>query len=278
MGDRLPGVLPLYVGCKICIGCRLERSRQWAVRSVHESMFHDENYFLTFTFNNKFCPANFSLDTKTVQKMWKRFRKAHPSMRFKYYMAGEYGENYSRPHYHASAFGLELPDLVPGFKSRDGFQMYSSPMLNRAWSIDGESMGEVYVAHLSFETAAYTARYICKKVIGEHAEDHYKKLGVMPERAWMSKGLGKQWYETYANETYRDGYVVSRGVPATPPATYTRWLKEDDPDKHFKFIESIKKSRDEQLKLIDDLCSGRHYVARAVKEASLRAGRLDYQR
>lgn len=270
---RYTDKLQRYVSCGQCIGCRLERSRQWAVRSVHEAQFHDENYFLTLTYDDKNLPRDGSLCSKTLQKFWKKFRKAHPLMRFKYYAAGEYGDNYGRPHYHASVFGMELPDLQPSFKSSTGFQMYSSSILERIWS-----NGAVYVAPLTFETAAYTARYICKKVTGKNAEDHYKRLGIAPERAWMSKGLGKEWHETYKHETYRDNYIIARGVPSVPPATYNRWLKDSDPDLHNSYKNATSKFYEEQIKLIEDLINGRHDVARAVKEASLRAGKLDYQR
>lgn len=266
-------ILPKYVSCQQCIGCRLERSRQWAVRSVHEAQYHEENYFLTLTFDDVHLPADRSLNTRTLQNFWKKFRKAHPLMRFKYYAAGEYGDLYSRPHYHASTFGLDLVDLRPGFKSQTGYQMYTSAALERAWGY-----GNVYVAPLTFETAAYTARYICKKVLGQHAEEHYKKLGIMPERAWISKGLGKQWYEDYADETYRDNYIIARGVPSVPPRAYNRWLKADDPDTYNRYQLSTQKSYADQIKLIDDLINGRHDVAMAVREAALRAGRLDRHR
>lgn len=261
-----------YVSCQQCIGCRLERSRQWAVRSVHEAQYHEENYFLTLTFDDKNLPKDLSLNTRTLQNFWKKVRKASLD-KFKYYAAGEYGEQYARPHYHASTFGLNLPDLYPSFKSSTGYQMYGSPLLEKAWG-----NGNVYVAPLTFETAAYTARYICKKILGKNAEEHYKKLGLTPERAWISKGLGKQWHEDYAHETYRDNYIISRGVPSVPPRTYNRWLKASDPDLHSRYEIATKKSYEEQTKIIEDLISGQHDVARVVKEASLRAGRLDRNR
>lgn len=35
--------------CGKCIGCRLEQSRQWAVRCVHEMQMHEDNSFVTLT-------------------------------------------------------------------------------------------------------------------------------------------------------------------------------------------------------------------------------------
>lgn len=271
-----------WVSCKQCVGCRLEYSRQWATRSVHEAHFHDDNWFLTLTFSDEFLPKNRSLDTRFQQNFWKRLRRHLPeSVKFKYFCAGEYGDLKNRPHYHASVFGLPLPDLRPTFKSSDGFQLYSSARIDRAWSCPstGVQFGNAYIAELSFETAAYTARYITKKVVGDKAAAHYAAMGnVMPERAWISKGLGKEWYEAYREETFRDGYVVVRGVPSGVPGTYVRWLQSDDSVTFERYKKSTEKSYEDELKIIEDLSSGRHIVAKAVKEAALRAGRLDVQR
>ena len=46
------GLMPdLKVPCGQCIGCRLERSRQWAIRCMHEASLHDKNCFITLTFS-----------------------------------------------------------------------------------------------------------------------------------------------------------------------------------------------------------------------------------
>lgn len=270
--------LPKFVSCGQCLGCRLERSRQWAVRSVHEAQFHDENYFLTLTFDDAHVPKDFSLNTKTIQGFWKRFRKAYPLMRFKYYCAGEYGDNFLRPHYHASTFGMSLPDLRPSFKSSTGYQMYTSKRVQDAWSLDGIPFGNVYIAPLTFETAAYTARYICKKILGKGAAEHYAKLGVMPEKAWMSKGLGRDWHDAYKHETYRDNYISVRGVPSVPPRTYNRWLKKFDPEIYSEYEASTSMLYVDQVQRIQDIVDGKGDVSLAIKEAQLSRGKLDISR
>ena len=42
--------MPVTVACNQCIGCRLERSRQWAIRCVHEASLHPINCFITLTY------------------------------------------------------------------------------------------------------------------------------------------------------------------------------------------------------------------------------------
>ena len=63
------------VPCGRCIGCRLERSRQWAVRCVHEASCWRDNCFITLTFSDQFLPKDGSLDVTYFQKFIKRLRK-----------------------------------------------------------------------------------------------------------------------------------------------------------------------------------------------------------
>ena len=43
--------MEVSVACGQCIGCRLERSRQWAIRCVHEASLHPINCFITLTYS-----------------------------------------------------------------------------------------------------------------------------------------------------------------------------------------------------------------------------------
>jgi hypothetical protein len=97
----------LKLPCGRCIGCRLERSRQWAVRCVHEASLHEKNCFITLTYSPENLPKDGSLDVSHFQKFMKRFRKRFgPGIRF--FHCGEYGESLSRPHYHACIFGFDF--------------------------------------------------------------------------------------------------------------------------------------------------------------------------
>jgi len=259
------------------------------VRCEHEALYHEENYFLTLTFNDKYLPADYSLRSWHLQDFWKRVRHAldreaeffdgvfagAEAPRFKYYAAGEYGDENFRPHYHATVFGLplrKLGDLTYHAKSKD-FVLYRSDWLERLWP-----WGFSTVAEMSFETAAYVARYCTKKVFKD-GPIAYAEAGILPERSWISKGLGRSWYEEFAAETWRDDYIVnSRGHQMAVPRTYMRWLEKQD----LQRADAIKKARipalEDKLLIVDNLHTGRHHVAQLVKEASLNAGRLDRSR
>ena len=102
--------MELQVPCGNCIGCRLERSRQWATRCMFEASLHDENCFVTLTYSPDYLPEGATLVKKDVQNFMKRLRKAGTNGKFKYFLCGEYGENFNRPHYHICFFNLDFVD------------------------------------------------------------------------------------------------------------------------------------------------------------------------
>lgn len=156
----------LYVPCGQCLGCRLERSRQWAVRCMHEASLYDRNCFITLTYDDDNLPADRSLHYSHFQLFMKRLRKAHGDG-IRFYMCGEYGEKKGRPHYHACLFNFNFDDLTL-WQERRGTKLYRSKSLERLWPYGFSTVGGV-----TFQSAAYVARYIMKKVTGDRAPDHY---------------------------------------------------------------------------------------------------------
>ncbi|UDN67705.1 replication initiator protein [robinz microvirus RP_97] len=225
-GDGRPLILP----CGRCIGCRLERSRQWAMRCVHEAQCHDANSFVTLTYDE----AHFepSLVYKDFALFMRRLRKRvlHP----RFYMCGEYGENTLRPHFHALLFNVGFPDRYPWRMSGTGFQLYRSPLLEELWTAGQSEVGDV-----SFESAAYVARYVMKKVTGDLAGPHYTRVvsetgevvQVVPEFCHMSRGIAREWIRRYNGEVYRgdgDAYCVVNGMKVKPPRYYDLWMDAHD--------------------------------------------------
>lgn len=206
--------LPVDIPCGQCVGCRLERSRQWAVRCIHEASLYSENCFLTLTLSDAFLPAGGSLDKSLFQKFMKRLRKQFSGRRIRFFHCGEYGEQYGRPHYHACLFGFDFPDKVP-WMERKGFQVWRSPILEQLWPF-----GRCEIGSVTFESAAYVARYIMKKVTGPSAKAYYGELA--PEYVTMSRrpGIGQPWLDKYMSEVYPADSVVIRGKLMKPPRFY----------------------------------------------------------
>lgn len=83
----------IKIPCGKCIGCRLDYSRDWAVRAVHESMLYKNNTFVTLTFDDEHLPDDKSLNKGYMSSWMKRFRKKFGND-IRFMMCGEYGENF----------------------------------------------------------------------------------------------------------------------------------------------------------------------------------------
>lgn len=224
---------PLTLPCGRCIGCRLERSRQWAVRCVHESQMHEVNCFITLTYDDDHLPVDESLNYGDFQLFMKRLRKLHSSANsnfIKFYMAGEYGDINRRPHYHACLFGVDFPDRVLHSDSASGFKVFRSEILEKLWPFGYSS-----VCDFSFDTAAYVARYVMKKITGDPAEDHYRHItrygevvNLVPEfnRMSLKPGIGAKFFEKFRTDMYPRDEVVINGAVAKPPRYYDKLLEK----------------------------------------------------
>lgn len=224
----------LALRCGQCVGCRLERSRQWAVRCLHEASLHQANAFVSLTYSDEHVPPNLSLRYSDFQKFLKRVR-ARFRARVRYYMAGEYGEQFERPHFHALLFGFDFPDKVYFSKSPSGSRLFRSAALEQLWPFGFSSIGQV-----NFETAAYTARYCMKKITGNLADAHYRVVDTntgeitnrTPEFNHMSlkPGIGRGWIEKWWTDVFPEGRVVVKGRESRPPRYYEKLFEERDPE------------------------------------------------
>lgn len=208
--------------CGQCVGCRLERSRQWAVRCMHEASLYDQNCFITLTYDDSFLPDNNSLQLKDFQLFMKRLRKRFGSG-IRYYHCGEYGGELGRPHYHALLFNHDFDDRK-FFSERSGNRLFTSDSLSSLWEKGFSTVGAV-----TFESAAYVARYVMKKVTGKKAEDHYGQRS--PEYTTMSRrpGIGKDWIRKFMGDVYPRDNVVVRSHSTRPPRFYDNYYASKDP-------------------------------------------------
>lgn len=257
----------LFLPCGQCVGCRLERSRVWAMRCVHEASLYDENCFVTLTYDDDHLPTDLSLRYRDFQCWLKRLRKCYPNKRIRFYMCGEYGENFDRPHFHACLFGFDFPDKTPvRFLCKS--KLYRSATLERLWPFGFSSIGA-----MTFESAAYTARYIMKKITGDLADEHYTSIdddGVVtkrvPEFCHMSlkPGIGAEWLRRFHSDVYPNGTCVVRGKECKPPRYYDKVFLGDDPDGYAQMLyEREMDSRNYSADQTDDRLAVREQVALA---------------
>ena len=126
----------------------------------------------------------------------------------RYLACGEYGKQ-GRPHYHLIIFGWypEESDIVPVGKNDLGQVYYGSQTIAETWAVKDEdgkkhSLGFHVVAECEWNSCAYVARYVTKKLYPIES-DFYEKCGMEKEFIVMSRrpGIGSQWFDEH-NESY----------------------------------------------------------------------------
>jgi len=240
------------------------------MRQMDEAQMHGDNCFVTLTYDPEHCPDDWSLKKRDLQLFLKRLRK-DARCRVRFYGCGEYGEQYLRPHYHVNLFGLDFPDKRL-FSVRDGNRLYTSEWLFRLWPY-----GHSLIGALTFDSAAYVARYVMKKVTGPAAEDAYWRgdpetgecWRVEPEWNTMSRrpGIGYAWYQRYRSDCYPSDVRHVRGQACKPPKYYDKQLAIEDPTVYD--LLKARRVRQQKLNAADNTLD-RLAVKEKVKKAAIR--------
>ncbi len=241
----------MEVACGQCLGCRSDRTLVWAMRIVHESCMHADahgNCFITLTYRSKsecnpgeladgyYVPADYSLNYHHFRDFIKRLRRYFPQ-KIRYFHCGEYGDENLRPHYHACLFNVSFDDKIVE-QQTEGITTYSSPNLSKLWPYGFSTVGE-----LNYQTAAYTAGYILKKITGNNAIDAYLRnddygvaYWVKPPYTTMSlkPGIGEKFYEKYKDDFFPsdESPVPGKGIIRKVPRFYEEILKSANPKLH----------------------------------------------
>ena len=230
--------------CGKCEPCRLEYSKQWAARLCEEAKLWQNNVFLTLTYNDEAIPlgsnpktpdeiSSYTLNPKDVQDFFKRLRttykRKYNHSDIRYYACGEYGGQTFRPHYHAIVYNLPIPDKTYYKSNFRGDIIYTSQTLEKIWK-----KGFVTIGQFSYDTAAYTARYMQKKVNSSDDIEAYQSVGMIPEFSRMSlkPALGRR--PENINDIYlTDKITIMKGekvFTCKPPKYYDKLFEKMHPE------------------------------------------------
>ena len=180
------GDMLVPVPCGKCIGCSLDRAKEWSVRCVLEASEHEANSFITLTYDEQHCPSH--LIKSHLSNFMKRLRASHPDVEIRFFGCGEHGSQNGRPHYHAIIFGYDFPDKV--YLAHDGVShIFRSDELEKLWKFGMSSIGEV-----SMESCAYVARYSTKKASNSFGDEFL----LMSRRP----GIAANWFKTHKDLIY----------------------------------------------------------------------------
>jgi len=210
------------------------------MRMMHEAKCFKENCFVTLTYDDDHLPYGSSLVPKDLQEFLKRLRFDIRPRRIRFGGCGEYGEEFSRPHYHVAIFNYAFREDRKVFHRAQGGgakDVYRSAQLERLWTF-----GHSSVSDLTPKSARYICGYVYKKVVGDRAEEHYSFVDAStgevhqryPEfwRASNRPGLGGTWVRKFArSDVWPHDRVVYNGREVRPPRYYDKLLEREDPDR-----------------------------------------------
>lgn len=257
------------IPCGQCVGCRLDYSRMWADRCILEAREWEHNAFITLTYDPEHLPPlKECLNVETgevfmwpslvpddLDKFMKDLRRYyqyhynHYGIRF--YACGEYGTDGGRPHFHLLVFNLPILDKVHWFTNDQHEKIYISQTISKIWKKGIVSIGDV-----TWNSAAYVARYVMKKQKGTTAGlvDLCDNLvsGLEPEftRKSRNPGIAKKYYDENKHKFYETDEIVMsvRGkVRTIKPPRYFDKLYDIECEDPFKMIE-IREKRSENAK------------------------------
>lgn len=262
------------VPCGRCIGCRIARSREWAMRCHHEAKQYLFNCALTLTYDNEHLPDDYSIHVRELQLFIKRLRKSVEPKIVRFFACGEYGDHDQRPHYHVLLFNHQFSDLKLWKRSAKGYDHFTSSELDQVWG-----KGLATTTTVTYQSAAYVARYNLKKIGGDLAAVHYERVHpltgqlvrVEPEFMLCSRrpGIGSAWYSEFKSDIFPSDFTVVDGKKHPVPRYY--FLKHEEEER-----EKLKRQR----KLVanrqrEHMTKERLAVRETVKAAQLKRLKRD---
>lgn len=208
----------------------MTKARDWETRLYHEGQMHDLSSFVTLTFSDEHLPPDLSVSVRDLQLFMKRVRKKF-GFGVRFFACGEYGDENWRPHYHVILFGIDFSDRTPWRKTSSGHVVYRSVELEALWPF-----GHAEVGSVTPQSCGYVARYCIKKVNGERADSHYRRihpltgeeLRLRPEFIVMSRrpGIGGAWFDRHSRDVFPSDFVVVDGSKRQIPRFYDKKLDD----------------------------------------------------
>lgn len=311
-----PGNEAIILPCGKCLLCTKRYRLHWVLRCMHEARFYSQMCYITLTVDDAHIDGVFppvcsfngsswhSLRHKPFQDFMKRLRrqldygyryaemvdgkpvdriyKGEPGRPLRFYMCGEYGEKFHRPHYHAIIFGFFPPDARPLRGN-----LCTSDLVSRKWPFGFHTIAKVEPACVS-----YVAGYVDKKL--DDARMDWAFNGVAPEYVAMSRGsavrgtggIGREFFDNFYKEIYpmnddgsfaRNFAIIGSGTRVKVPRYYDDLLDLRDPERYDKllaFREQVGSVLDADFDLVEWLNEShrRHAVAAARKRPRLDPG------
>lgn len=248
----MPGLVGWQLPCRKCLPCRLNIAREKAIRATHEASLHENNIFLTLTYNDASLTSQ-ELIYEDFQLFMKKLRKTQPQ-KIPVMVTGEYGEINKRPHWHALLFNYAPTDGKLKYTTKNQEPVYTSEKLEKLWN-----KGNLEYGSVTMDSANYVARYAAKKLVhGKDQEHQYHPI----HKTSSKNAIGKGWIEKNYKHTFENGHIVlPNGQISKIPRYYVDWYKKHHGEKYENYIANValsiqekseKKARKEEIQYISD--------------------------
>lgn len=208
----------MHVGCKDCGACRHNKRTEWSFRISQEAKHSDTVYFLTLTYHDSVLPYTDlwlpTLETNEITKFLKRLRKEQDLLGgkpFRYFLVGEYGSRFQRPHYHLILFNL-LPKLSdPGYLTTE----WNHGIVHRL-ILDN---GLTHYATKYHVTSQKSYRHLSDN---DDRLDEFTRSSRMPPPGEQYGGIGYQYIHTHGDwhRQTKNTYVINNGFKQKMPKYY----------------------------------------------------------
>lgn len=205
------------VRCGKCIECKIQYSEDWAYRVMLEAKKYEHNCFITLTYNEDNLPTA-GVCKRSAQLFIKSLRKALEPLRIRYFLCGEYGEKFLRPHYHAIIFNYDFEDKKFFKFDNKGNPLYRSALLESIWKYGFSSVGE----ELTFDSAKYCAKYM------QADKRKFEELGLEPPFVLMSRRPGLA-LDVVPDTVGKYGQIYYQGQVKPAPQAFIRKANELKP-------------------------------------------------
>lgn len=198
-----------------------------------------------------------TLNMYHVTQFMKRLRKYNPPG-IKFYAVGEYGYYRKRPHYHLLIFGARMETI------------------HLAWrkTTRSELIGHIYYGFVSGASVGYCLKYISERTDIPQFDGDDRK----PEKAQMSKGLGREYIENplirawhFADLNNRMYCTTEQGVKLSMPRYYKDKLYSPEQREQVAYYQQLR-MREELEKSLQN--PEEHLQKIKESEAALRSNLL----
>ncbi len=204
---RLSSEGELLLPCGKCSECISKRAFDWATRCAHEISDHEDNTFITLTYDDEHLAKIDPLDFKKPWQLFIKKLRKKLKTKIRYIVSHEYGGKTGRPHHHAILFGYDFHDQYHFTNSPSGEKLFRSEELESLWTQGISSIGQA-----NEKTAYYIASYALKSNNNSYIHPDSGEIHTIRDSMDASKrpAIGKNFFLRNADQLAKSNTLLPR--------------------------------------------------------------------